>query len=109
LKIVFTAIVTLIVLLATGPVAAQVLLVQQDSREIINNNRAPEIRRAQEQNAAISQRQALELVRKQFQGMVIGITLVGEGRQQRYRIRLDQKGNIFTITVNASTGKVSRE
>ena len=109
MKIVITAIVTLALLLITGSATAQVLLVQQDSREIINNNTAQQIRRAQQQNAAISQRQALELARKQFAGRVIGISLVGEGRQQRYRIRLDHEGNIFTLTVNASTGKVSRE
>ncbi|MDT8427351.1 MAG: PepSY domain-containing protein, partial [Pseudomonadales bacterium] len=60
--------------------------------------------------APISQKQALDIARARFPGNVISIN---EARRRdgvmRYRIRLDNNGNIITVFVDSRTGAVSRE
>ncbi len=62
------------------------------------------------EGAAVSQKKALELVRARFPGTVISIN---EVRQRngvlRYRVRMDNEGNIFTLYVNSTNGAISRE
>ena len=55
----------------------------------------------------ITQRQAVELASAQFAGIVLRISLVGQGDARRYQIRMENEGKIFTVFVNASTGAVS--
>ncbi|MGB4248402.1 MAG: PepSY domain-containing protein [Pseudohongiellaceae bacterium] len=64
---------------------------------------------AASQAAAISQRQALELVRARFPGTVISINEIQQRGELVYRVRLDNDGNIFTVYVNAVTGAITRE
>jgi hypothetical protein len=57
----------------------------------------------------VNQRQALARVRARFVGNVISINEVTENGVRRFRFRLDHEGNIYTVYVNRSTGRVSRE
>jgi uncharacterized iron-regulated membrane protein len=65
-----------------------------------------------EQQAApgpVNQRQALERVRARYPGNVISINEVRQGNRVRYRVRIDNEGNIFTVFVDQATGRISRE
>ena len=57
----------------------------------------------------VNQKQALERARARFPGNVISINEVRQGERVRYRIRMDNEGNIFTVFVDKATGAVSRE
>ncbi|MFT4886000.1 MAG: putative membrane protein YkoI [Pseudohongiellaceae bacterium] len=59
-------------------------------------------------NVKISERQAVGLVRDRFAGNVLRIGLVGEGNRQRYQIRMENEGKVFTVFVNAASGRVTR-
>lgn len=66
----------------------------------------------QEQEAApgpVDEKQALERVRARFPGNVIAINEVRQGNRVRFRIRLDNEGNIYTVFVDKATGAISRE
>jgi len=65
-----------------------------------------------EQQAApgpVNQRQALERVRARYAGNVISINEVRQGNRVRYRVRVDNEGNIFTVFVDQATGRITRE
>lgn len=66
---------------------------------------------AQQQQAVgpVNQRQALDRVRALFPGEVISINEVRQGDRVRFRVRLDNEGNIYTVYVDKATGVVSRE
>lgn len=55
----------------------------------------------------ITERQAVILARQQFTGTILRINLIGEGENQRYQIRMENEGKVFTVFVHASTGNVS--
>ena len=58
----------------------------------------------------VNQQQALERVRALFDGDIISITEVEtEEGETRFRIRMDNEGNIFTVFVDPATGRVSRD
>lgn len=57
----------------------------------------------------ISERQALELVRARFPGNIISINEVRQNDRVRFRVRIDNEGNIYTVYVDQTTGAVSRE
>lgn len=57
----------------------------------------------------VNQRQALERVRARFPGNVISINEVKQEDRVRYRIRIDNEGNIYTVYVDQATGVISRE
>lgn len=57
----------------------------------------------------VTRKQALDRVRYRFPGEVISISEVTDGERPRYRVRLDNEGNIFTVYVDQATGHVSRE
>jgi uncharacterized membrane protein YkoI len=63
----------------------------------------------EQSGAGLSQRQALELVRAQFPGNVISINEVRQGDRVRFRIRIDNEGNIYTVYVDRATGVITRE
>jgi uncharacterized membrane protein YkoI len=50
-------------------------------------------------NVKISERQAVGLARDR---------LVGEGNRQRYQIRMENEGKVFTVFVDAASGRVTR-
>lgn len=60
-------------------------------------------------DGAISERQALELVRARFPGNIISINEVRQDGRIRFRVRIDNEGNIYTVYVDQATGAVSRE
>lgn len=64
---------------------------------------------ASEQVGPVTQEQALELVRANFPGTVISINEVRQNGRLRYRVRLDNEGNIYTVFVDQATGELSRE
>lgn len=103
----FTALLTILLLAPLAGVpsaqAQQGLLPQQGD--------APrEDRRGQNaQPAAISQRQALDLVRASYPGNVISISEVQRGGGLFYRVRMDNEGNIYTLYVDAASGAITRE
>ncbi len=55
----------------------------------------------------ISERQAVNLARQRFPGNILRISLVGEGPNQRYQIRMENEGKVFTVFVHATTGRVT--
>lgn len=62
-----------------------------------------------EQVAPVNQEQALERVRANFPGTIISINEVRQNGRLRYRVRLDNEGNIYTVFVDQATGALSRE
>lgn len=62
-----------------------------------------------EEPGPVTRKQALDRVRYRFPGEVISISEITDGERPRYRIRLDNEGNIFTVYVDQATGRVSRE
>ena len=62
-----------------------------------------------EEPGPVTRKQALDRVRYRFPGEVISISEVTDEERPRYRIRLDNEGNIFTVYVDQATGRVSRE
>ncbi|ALO46782.1 PepSY domain-containing protein [Pseudohongiella spirulinae] len=71
----------------------------------------PPAQTAEQQQAVgpVNQRQALDRVRARFPGEVISINEVRQGDRIRFRVRLDNEGNIYTVYVDKATGVVSRE
>lgn len=63
----------------------------------------------QEEVGPVNQEQALERVRARFPGNVISINEVRQDGRVRFRIRLDNDGNIYTVYVDRATGAVTRE
>ena len=62
------------------------------------------------QSEGISQKRALELARARFAGNVISINEVrSRNAPMRYRIRMDNEGNIFTVYVDSRNGAITRE
>lgn len=57
----------------------------------------------------VNQEQALERVRANFPGTIISINEVRQNGRLRYRVRLDNEGNIYTVFVDQATGALSRE
>lgn len=71
---------------------------------------APEQAQQQPASAGINQKQALDIARARFSGNVISINEVrARNAAMRYRIRMDNEGNIFTVFVDSRTGAVTRE
>jgi hypothetical protein len=64
----------------------------------------------QAQQNGISQKRALEIARASFAGNVISISEVRpRNAAMRYRIRMDNEGNIFTVFVDSRSGAITRE
>lgn len=58
-------------------------------------------------NPRITRQQAAEIAKQRFVGSILRINLVGEGDNQRYQFRMENEGKVFTVFVNAITGKIS--
>ncbi len=69
-----------------------------DSRDIRNNP---------QENARVTERQAVALAKQRFAGNILRISLVGEGNTQRYQIRMENEGKVFTVFVDVATGRIS--
>jgi len=49
----------------------------------------------------------VNLARQRFAGNILRITLVGESSNQRYQIRMENSGKVFTVFVHARNGEVT--
>jgi len=101
-------VVTVVVLFSTASFGyAQLLPFQQDQNQLNRNAGAREIRNDPQANARITERQAVDLARRRFPGNILRISLVGEGNNQRYQIRMENEGKVFTVFVHVATGRVT--
>ena len=87
---------------------AQVAPSVQPGQLDINNNTNPgDVRQTQTPSPRITERQAIDLARARFAGNVLRISLLVQGNNLRYQIRMENEGKIFTVFVNANTGAVT--
>ena len=103
-----TLVATLVMMLIS-PAEAQVLPFQDqvEQNQLDRANPLRDLRNNQQANNRIDQRQAVILARQKFAGNILRISLVGEGANQRYQIRMENQGKVFTVFVHATTGEVS--
>ena len=73
----------------------------------IDINRNSRDRNNTQVNPRISRQQAAEIAKQRFVGSILRINLVGEGDNQRYQFRMENEGKVFTVFVNAITGRIS--
>lgn len=66
-----------------------------------------EVRNSRQQSGVITERQAVNLARQRFAGNILRITLVGESSNQRYQIRMENSGKVFTVFVHVRNGEVT--
>ena len=100
-------VVALVLVGLSGSALAQ-LAPQVERNQLDRANPAREIRQnPQQANVRIDERRAVALAQEQFEGTVLRITLVGEQPNQRYRIRMENEGKVFTVFVHAMTGQVT--
>lgn len=64
---------------------------------------------AETSGEGLSQREALERVRARFPGNIISINEMNQDGRIRFRIRIDNEGNIYTVYVDQVTGAITRE
>lgn len=86
---------------------AQLLPYQVEQNQLDRNNPLREIRNNPQANGRITDRQAVNLARQRFAGNILRISLIGEPPNQRYQIRMEDAGKVFTVYVNAVTGEVT--
>jgi len=73
----------------------------------IDINRNDSGRNNTQANPRVTERQAVEIAKQRFAGNILRISLVGEGNNQRYQIRMENEGKVFTVFVNVITGRIS--
>jgi uncharacterized membrane protein YkoI len=86
---------------------AQLLPLQVEQNQLDRSNPLREIRNNPQVNGRITDRQAVNLARQQFAGNILRVTLIGEPPNQRYQIRMENAGKVFTVFVHATTGEVT--
>ena len=102
-----TSILSLLVALFLGLVKAahaQNIPVQPAQIDI---NRSDNTGNATQASQRVTERQAVEIARQRFAGNVLRISLIGEGGNQRYQIRMENEGKVFPVFVNVITGRIS--
>ncbi|MFN3164009.1 MAG: PepSY domain-containing protein [Pseudohongiellaceae bacterium] len=95
-------------LLATLVTPAQAQLAPQVEQNQLD--RANQSQRVQPESRAglrINERQAVALAREKFTGNVLRISLVGQGNNRRYQIRMEDEGKVFTVYVHGMSGEVT--
>lgn len=70
-------------------------------------NRSDNAGNATQARPRVTERQAVEIARQRFAGNILRISLIGEGANQRYQIRMENEGKVFTVFVNVITGRIS--
>lgn len=73
----------------------------------IDINRSDSGRNNTQANPQVTQQQAVAIAKQRFAGSILRISLVGEGNNQRYQIRMENEGKVFTVFVNVATGRIS--
>jgi uncharacterized membrane protein YkoI len=95
----------LVLLLGTGEFAhAQNIPITPAQIDINRNDNG---RNNTQANPRVTQQQAVEIAKQRFTGNILRISLVGEGNNQRYQIRMENEGKVFTVFVNVATGRIS--
>lgn len=92
--------------LAAGAGFAQVVPIPLD-QNVKPNSDLREVRQNPQANIKITERQAVDLARQRYAGNILRISLIGEGANQRYQIRMENEGKVFTVFVHAATGRVT--
>lgn len=85
----------------------QILPFQVEQNQLDRSNPLRDLRVNPQVNGIVTERQAVNLARQQFAGNILRITLIGEGAEQRYQIRMENAGKVFTVFVHARTGEVT--
>ena len=85
----------------------QILPFQVELNQLDRSNPLRDLRVNPQANGIITERQAVNLARQQFAGNILRITSIGEGAEQRYQIRMENAGKVFTVFVHARTGEVT--
>lgn len=98
---------TLLLTTLAGLGHAQQLPLQQEQSDPNRNAGDPSIRNTPTNNGRITERQAVNLAKQRFPGNILRISLIGEGDNQRYQIRMENEGKVFTVFVHIVTGEVS--
>jgi len=86
---------------------AQLSPFQVDQNQLDRSNPLREIRNNPQANGRITDRQAVNLARQKFAGNILRVTLIGEPPNQRYQIRMENAGKVFTVFVHAVSGEVT--
>ncbi len=87
---------------AYGQVAPQV-----EQNQLDQANQQQRVQPPSPTGLRINDQQAVSLARERFQGNILRISLVGEGANRRYQIRMENEGKVFTVFVHATSGRVS--
>ena len=98
---------TLLLFALVGLSHAQQLPLRQDQSDLNRDAANREIRNTPTTNGRITERQAVNLARQRFAGNLLRISLVGEGDNQRWQIRMENEGKVFTVFIHVLTGRVS--
>ena len=87
---------------AQGQVAPQV-----EQNQLDQANQGQRVQPQSQTGLRINEQQAVSLAREQFPGNILRISLIGEGANRRYQIRMENEGKVFTVFVHAMTGRVT--
>jgi len=108
LKLLIKAFATAVVCMSLASIAwAQGLPAQVEQNQLDRANPIRDLRNNPQANNRINERQAVNLARQRFAGNILRISLIGEGPNQRYQIRMENQGKVFTVFVHAITGEVT--
>jgi len=95
-------------LLATLVTPAQAQLTPQvEQNQLDRANQSQRVQPESRIGLRINERQAVALAREKFAGNILRISLVGEGNNRRYQIRMENEGKVFTVYVHGMTGRVT--
>lgn len=89
-----------------APVYGQ-LAPQVEQNQLDRANQSQRVQPNAQTGLRINERQAVNLASERFAGNVLRISLVGEGSNRRYQIRMENEGRVFTVYVHAMTGRVT--
>ena len=85
---------------------AQIVPVQVEQNQLDQVSPIRDLRNNPQASGIISERQAVNLARQRFAGNILRISLVGEGNNRRYQIRMENQGKVFTVFVHATSGRI---
>lgn len=97
-----------LLMLPTSELLAQSLPLQIEQNQLDRVGGARSNRVEPQADLTISERQAVGLARDRYAGNVLRIGLIGKGTSMRYQIRMENEGKVFTVFVNATSGRVTR-
>lgn len=89
-----------------APAYAQ-LAPQVEQNQLDRANQSQRVQPESRTGLRVNERQAVKLAQERFQGNILRISMVGEGANRRYQIRMENEGKVFTVFVHATTGRVT--